>query len=1081
MTDNRRHGADLSTAAHVVRAALALAAHYFPRPAPDGRVSVRIQDALFLLSGQMSVWATWAELPLTERTLIARLLRRRPVEIANRTVFLDLLHLLIPHEVPDFRLLDDDVVLAETGRPPLVVADECVHLLWAEEQLRPRRPQPIATDGTFLTLIRARDGVAGISEARYLLDVVAPPPATPHALEASPEAEEVVIPLEELTSIAVRLDEAFGQQHRTASLERLFTHLHARPGHEVDGQWRLRAGPTQLFNAPTGVGKNVLAELVAVWSAHHEMVFTLLVPRNAVVVQSAHAIERALAALDVSAEVVPLMSPRSLQEVAEGIASNTEGDASGLGMWAYQRLSYGCALPSAAQVTDGVDAWQPGQEPCGELRRVRDDDRSGTVRHACPWRPTCGKFRLARQALKACVIVTSHGNFLSGGLQVPVEIDGRIEENPTVEQVLLHRSHVVFVDEVDAFQASMIGSSAKGLTLARRRGERAPLVRLDGELQDALSRMDTRLEGRVRAAVTVSRYLAESYTHHLAAGHFQRTHGNGHPLAGRWVVPRRWDAWLAATLFGLPEETPPTEEHRAALRALFPGEPRPAELPAWLEPVAHCLARVISPDLGDDAFDDVTPALIRALGEHPYGKISLDDAEVKVLVTDRLVRRAYLERLRHQLMTFVYAAPQLGASGVAAAGEVAQALGRYARWSAAPYGPLGRVMFAFTETYDQNRPQDTALSVSAFGGDPHNYVAALGEITALAHTGRRRIVVGLSATAYFPGAPHHHLHVPPTWWVPDDHVGGIVVRAAPVSDEERQFLRVSGRSGKDRSEALINIGRFLWMKRLAPALDRLQADPGTSHRARLLLATTSYQGGQELAEGLNAAGVPAERIVLAVRPPVAQSAVSTSRGRWTVLAADQLERFGRTVGTASGSLLIAPLARAERGLNIVDGAGRSLIGSVWLIVRPVPILDDPTELLAHVNARAYDGVVPTTDPAAVLDLVRTVAGRHYDELFKSLPYFRALPRETQLAIAKETLNGLIQLAGRARRGGDIGEIHLVDHAFHDTDGRSDLPTLIDEMRQDWDRDGHLELMHSLYGRTLGAIFDFADQRKADVP
>ena len=108
--------------------------------------------------------------------------------------------------------------------------------------------------------------------------------------------------------------------------------------------------------------------------------------------------------------------------------------------------------------------------------------------------------------------------------------------------------------------------------------------------------------------------------------------------------------------------------------------------------------------------------------------------------------------------------------------------------------------------------------------------------------------------------------------------------------------------------------------------------------------------------------------------------------------------------------------------------------------------------------------------------MRISAGKHYDELFSSLPYFTALPGETQLAIARETLNGLIQLAGRARRGGESAEIWLVDYAFHDTSGNSDLPALIRRIRDDWDSRGQLDLMRSLYGETLNAIFRFADER-----
>lgn len=1069
---------DYRIAAPVVRGALALAAHYFPRTTGDGKIQVRIADAVFFLSGQVDKWSRWPALPLPEKTRIARLLRWRPVEIANRNVFRDLLDDLIPAHVPDFRILDEHLVLAETGGPPLSVADECVHLLWMERQLRERHPMTIANDGEYLTLLRGGAPDAPISEASYQLRI---DPAVRHeepiALGEPAEAQEITIPVEDLAAIASRLDAEFAEQHRTDSVKRIFTHVRASPGNEINGRWVLRAGPTRVFNAPTGVGKNVLAELVACWCAQRAMVTSLLVPKNAVVVQAAQAIEACLAALGIDGDVVPLMSPAAIQEVAETTAAGAGGEATPLGEWAYERLSYGCALPATAHTENAVDAWQRGREPCTALRKVKDDGTVSKGHHMCPWKPTCGKFRLARHACRATVVVTSHGNFLSGRLHVPVDIGGRVEESLTVEELLLHRSHVLLIDEVDAFQAAMIADSAKGLELAKRRGQAPPpLVRLDRELHDALGRVDAKIERRVRAAVSLARYLAESYTHHLAEGHFQRgSRQAGHPLFGRWLLPRRWDAWLAAALFDLPDGHLPHPDHFDALAALFPGEDSTAVIPEWLEPVAVGLARITSPDLGEDVFDPAWTLIYATLADNPYEGSRLTDDCVRATVTDRLIRRAFLERLRRLLFTFVYAAPQLQASGVTAASDVAEALGRYADWRATPYGPMGRVLFAFTETHDDTRPRDTALSVSAFGGDPHTYVATLGELTALAHTGRPRVVVGLSATAYFPGAPHHHVHAPPTWWVPDDHTGGIVVHAAPVSDEERQFLRVSGTHGPERSEVLVQLGRLLWTKRLHPELRELAASPDTARRARLLLATTSYPGTRDLAEGISTAGVAADKIVVAVRPSDA-GRFRPDNARWTELPADRLEEFGRSVGTQPGSVLIAPLARAERGLNIVDRQGRSLIGSVWLVVRPIPILDEPPQLLAHINARAHAEATPTDDPAAVLDLMRTAAGKHYDELFTSLPYFRALPDETQQAVAKETLNGLIQLAGRARRGGDIGEIHLVDYAFHDTAGNSDLPTLIRKIRSEWARDGRLDLMYSLYGRTLRAIFDFADQR-----
>lgn len=1073
-------GPDYSTAIPVVRGALALAAEFFPRRTAEGKTYVRAADALFFLSGQMDKWSRWRQLPSDDKALIARLLRWRPVEMANRNGFADMLASLTPDHIHDFRILADGTFLVEVTRPAREVAEECAQQLWLERQARPRRPTTIANKGEFVTLIRGHGPGSGVTQATYVLDI-SPKTEPEDTADLGPaaHADQISVPVADLEAIATSLDSAFGEQHRTASLRRIFTKIQAQPGHRPDRTWTLQAGPTQVFSAPTGIGKNVAAELLACWCAQRGMVTTVLVPSNAAVIRAAASIEASLRALGLDASVVPLMSPNAAQKEAEAAASRETGGGA-LGPWAYERLSYGCGLPAAASTQDAVDAWDPGHEPCTDMRKIKDDGTISYGRWMCPWKPSCGKFRLARQACRASVVVTSHANFFAGRLHVPVMINGRVEENLSIEEVLLYRSHLVLIDEVDAFQAAMIGHSAHHLDLAtRRRSPWSPLRQFDIEFNSALGRIDTRIEGSVHAALTEARYLAENYNRHLAAGHFRRARSGqsrGHPMFGRWLLPRRWDAWLASALFNVPDGDAPGDAHYKALQGLLPFEDRQVVLPEWLEPIAAALARLTSPASGSDLFDDTWNLIFGLLAKHPYDESRLDDDGVRAEATDRLIRRSYLEPLRELLFRLVYAAPQLHASGVDAADDIASALSQYAAWRAAPYGPLGRVLFAFTENHDDDRLQDTTLRVSGFGGDPHTYVSTLGELTALSLTGKMRIVAGLSATGYFPGAPHHHVQARPTWWVPDDETGGLIIRAAPISDEERRFLSISGVPLQERPEKIAELGRLLWSKRLAPALQALAANPGSSHRARALLATTSYKGGRSLAEGISAAGVAAERIVLAVRPGQDADAIAGPGARWTELPADRLDQFGRTVGTASGSVLIAPLARAERSINIVDDAGRPLVGSVWLVVRPVPIMDEPPQILAHVNARAHAEAAASDDPAATLDLMRIAAGKHYDELFSSLPYFRALPDETQLAIAKETLNGLIQLAGRARRGGEIGEIWLVDYAFHDTAGNSDLPALIRRIRTEWDRDGHLDLMRSLYGETLEAIFRFADER-----
>lgn len=89
-------------------------------------------------------------------------------------------------------------------------------------------------------------------------------------------------------------------------------------------------------------------------------------------------------------------------------------------------------------------------------------------------------------------------------------------------------------------------------------------------------------------------------------------------------------------------------------------------------------------------------------------------------------------------------------------------------------------------------------------------------------------------------------------------------------------------------------------------------------------------------------------------------------------------------------------------------------------------------------------------------------------------YFRSLPPRAKRAVAAELIISLIQLVGRARRGGTPGRIKLVDAAFLDTRGNSDLPHLIRELRDQWAESRQLPLMRRYYGTTLDAFFRFAD-------
>jgi hypothetical protein len=583
----------------------------------------------------------------------------------------------------------------------------------------------------------------------------------------------------------------------------------------VGGLLDLPAGGTRLLNAPTGIGKSVVMEVVACWMAAYGLVVSIVVPTNTDVLKLTRAVEQDLEALGVTASATALMSPSTLFETTQKVV-RTRPAWDPTGEWTTDRLGYGCALAAAAETESAVDSWAAGAEPCTTLRPAGEE--SGT-RRGCPWRTTCGKFRLARAALDAYVIVTSHANFHSGRLHLPVRDERGLTDRTTVEELIFRRSHLVVIDEIDAFQSNVVSQAARGLVLDRRGSTRTPLHDLEADYVQAAGRINRDVESSVRDMVHHSKFLASLYTAALTFGTIGVDSAASAATGRYWLVPRRWDGALTAQLYGLPDHEHFTPEMINGFQSLFPGGGSPrSDEPAHFASVRRVLATVTEVGNGAKSLRDSRGRLDELLTAH----IADDRARAKAI--NRLLQRAILERLRKHLRQFVYDAPHLATAGVPAAREIAETFGPYSRWRALPNGPLGRLLFAFSHHVDPSGRLPAQLNAAAFGGDPHVYTTTLADITALCRAGTRRAVLGLSATAFFPQAPHHHVHLDPHWWVTDDDQDSVRILPAYITEQttdERRLVRVWGTEGARRGEALRRLAELLWPTRLDQELQRL--------------------------------------------------------------------------------------------------------------------------------------------------------------------------------------------------------------------------------------------------------------------
>lgn len=1092
----------------VVACACAVAQLHFPVRAADDSAGTDLERVCYLLTGQYDAWAEYPCLSVEEQRRISRMLRQRPNRLSNEeSLRTDAERFLATGAMSEYALQDGGVLAARHGMPPHELAD-----LLLEEIGRIRaddsRALPVAEPGEYVTTLRvpmADHDYTWAVQAHYTLEERhAAPEVEPVMVRTSPALGQPTLKVPKFLALNKDLDRLAGETFRMESLDPLFKQLRTGDDEHVEDLLQLRAGNLQVLQAPTGFGKSVLMRSLGSWAQAEGVTLGLAVPTTIAALKMAYGIEKDLRSRGVEHPerlVVPLMSPNSMMAALDQVAAESRDRA--FIKWAEERLGYGCALPSLATVDDEVDAWVPGHEACMSLVPYRPAGipggngtrarRSGTC--ACPFREVCGKFRLVRQACTAQIIVTTHANFYQGHLHIPVQVEsGAVIERMTVEELILRRCQFAAIDEVDAFQSFVLGRAGRGLTLAwGNRQDQRPLLTLDGQFIQAFGRVRPALDESMRNTLMRTRWLAETYTSHLAHGALGpsdqsgkkkscSTKRSGRPSQERrWILPQRWDGWISTQLRALianddeqvtsqERSFSPDPTERALFAALYERRIKLAALPEHLHPVADIMRDVIDPDGDAGSLSHVRRKLERFLAQW------VPNQQVRADVVDRMLRRAFLEPLRRLLYRFVHNAQQLKLAGVEAARDIADVLGPFSAWRAIPHGPQGRLMFAFTEDVRTGVPEDTRLSVAAFGGDPHTYVTTLGQITALAHSGHKRAVLGLSATAYAPGAHRHHIHTVPTWWVPDDVDHGVSIEAELFPGLGKEMLRISGITGKDRIEATQLLGRRMW-----PRLRGELADLGriSKHRVQdsILLVTTSYASCQHVRDGLLAAGAEPGLIAVAVRPraddePAARYDES-GEPLWHEIPGDQLESFTRL---PKARILIAPLGRAERGLNILaPQSNKSAIGSIWLAIRPVPLVDEPDELLAHVGARALDERQTSSEPWKELERRRTVAGHYFEKLITSERYFRSLPPRAKRAIAAELIISLVQLVGRARRGGTPGRIKLVDAAFLDTNGNSDLPHLIRELRSQWARTNELPRMRRYYGTTLNAFFSFADR------
>jgi hypothetical protein len=1059
-----RRGLDELTP-HALAAALALAELLFPQELAEGMRLIDPRHARFLLSGQLGTWSRWREELETElRRSVDLLLRYRPRRLATESGFRISLDSRLRRELlPRYSRHQNGCLLILGGAPPgqvlaaaLADLERAARQRWWTPSVAERGQEYVAA-----TYLDAGQGRQEFRRSTYLVPDIVVEPALLR-LEECRGPDQLRLELSTLLETARQIDE--GDDAPSFSVrDRLARFLHGlrAPGWGSVQDLDLHAGPLNLLVAPTGTGKSLLMRVAAVHLAREGHVVVLVTPTVEGSLDLVERIERDLEFLDVSESVVALLSARSLVDVAR-LRTDDAPDDHRRARWTWQRLGYSCLLPAVSGPT-----WQPGAEPCTDLQRPGEEGR-----HICPLVVRCGKWAPWRRAAgPARVIVTNHAYFQEGLVPIPSSAEGVERGRISAQEFLLRRAAVVFVDEIDAFQARAVEQSGKTLVLARRDGGELLLQGLDRQRQAQVGAgtVPRELELDFQRALKRLDYVPERYLSAVVNGLIDPED----PIRRRQPrlhLPRRWDNLLACRLCGLDEyEERPTDSQLEAFQALF-HEREPEHLPPGWDRLREQLRLVVSQDPAADRIEHRRDDLIEALSQLRDGAGVPKASETAQL----MLRRAFLNEMQHDLAALEQLLPLMRDAGLRLADEVEAALDRGPAWLAAPEGPMGRSVFGFAVTGDADDPSERILSAEIIAGDPHAYTAELGMTTAPALTGSPRIVLGMSATACLPGSPTFHVHAKTRWYLPDSAdagTGRLEVKSGAVIGLDGRAITFSGADRRVKTDLMTEIGLRLWHQSLEDHLRHLHhhEDPAWRERARVLLVTNSYEQTVELCRGLIKAGAARSRLCVAV--PAAGGDGLAFPEDVHRLPANRLKDFPRITGA---DVLISPFVRVARGLNIVV-EDRSALGSIWVCVRPLRLINHPSALVAHTGAHARLGRLPADDPAAELAARHQLAADHFEKINRSNPAFSRLPVDVRTAVFADVLGDLIQLAGRARRGGTDTTLYLVDNAFH-PDGTaqgSDFGSLFRGLQGLWSRLGVVADMHELFGTTLDEIARFS--------
>jgi len=965
-------------------------------------------DAAALIAGRTHKWSTWDSLTDAEQITVAMGLRLRPALLAQPARFMESANDVMNDELSPFESVDPAALRTEFSENDTyrvkaildldqVIQENFLALkTWRQPTAIIKIPESGDLVYKYITAERTRIFNIPAAERRLI-----PRAGQTLVIPQTTALPEIQWNLGDLSEVAERLDAA-GIPHtqHCASLKNIWGDTEQRSAN---------AGDFFRVNAATGTGKTVVMSLMGVDAARRGHKVVIAVPGYVELDNTVRIMRQVASVVAPGLKVAPLHSVSRTPERA-GVHFKLHNED--------HPYDYACLLNAFSSELESMPA---GNEPCFKLHVVtsRGNAREEIKRVShCPFLFSCGRTKMVSQALQADVIVINHHALLSGTTRIPFDDSEQFPGPRSFIELLLRTAPVFLVDEIDGLLKTAIDNSAFSLQLGNI-GEESPLIQLFRTVinRSKIPGIDNSSLIRLTWALTYCCVSVDQLMNLQQRRYFE------------W--PKKETTWAEADDGYIMAKLEISFE---TLQALYSSGS--ASVPEHLRSLRENLIywRTNDPSSRPESKAMELGSLLIQLATGKSLKAKLNAKDLQRLKAS-LILRGVLDFIEVALRNLQIELPAFANADVPYAQEVQSNLKGREPLSFSPIGPLHRTVFGFKRK--QTSEVEATLNVVAMRGDPHGTLLALPELAALGYAGVRRMFMGFSATAYFPGASAFDLKAKDFIDVPD-------AKGQVTFENVGLTTVVSGAPYFERKERIRQLAVELWPW-LEKRLRTLAHDPLTVDRARLLLVASSDADAELLA--ITLAGLSATPTVGWVRGRASEYKPTLLDAEHT-LVYDDLTQFIEGVHRDK-TILVSALHPMARGHNIVNKDGLSAIGGVVICVRPLPASDSPENNLAHISYETWNSMRSNASLKHILQTERILSNALLNSIRSAPPAFSQQPANIRHYTVMNILVTLTQLIGRGRRGGTPVTCYFADAAF--TQGRTPWAKLL-ASSVDWLKD-----------------------------